>query len=303
MTQTQHVFLQHTVEASARRAPEQIAVVDKERSITYAALETKATQFALMLQTHGVNPGDRVGLWLEKSIEALVAILGILKAGAAYVPLDPQAPVKRVQSIMNNCGMSGLVTSPERLPRLTTTSANVADLACIVMVEGERWSAQGARSAVAHVEASVEDVAYILYTSGSTGEPKGVTVSHRAALAFVDWASDYFDLRADDRVSNHAPFHFDLSIFDLFATMKVGATIVFVPGTLMIFPRMLADFISSARITTWYSVPSALIRLVLHGHLERYSFAHLRQILFAGEVFPPKYLRQLQTLDPRCNLL
>jgi acyl-coenzyme A synthetase/AMP-(fatty) acid ligase len=118
-------------------------------------------------------------------------------------------------------------------------------------------------------------------------------ISHRASLTFVNWAYDYFQVQSTDRVSNHAPFHFDLSVFDLFTGIQAGATVVLVPPGLSVFPQSLASFIAKQRITIWYSVPSLLIQLTLRGNLYQHHFASLRAILFAGEVFPIKYLRQL----------
>ena len=126
-------------------------------------------------------------------------------------------------------------------------------------------------------------------------------ISHKASLNFVDWAYDCFQVHARDRVSNHAPFHFDLSVFDLFTTIKAGATVILVPPGLSVFPLNLAKFIAEQKITIWYSVPSVLIQLVLQGNLDKYQFPHLKHILFAGEVFPLKYLRQLINLLPHVN--
>ena len=140
------------------------------------------------------------------------------------------------------------------------------------------------------------DLAYILYTSGSTGEPKGVKLSHRNALAFVEWAVATFDVSADDRLSSHAPLHFDLSIFDLYAAAMAGAAVVLVPPSASSFPAEVARFIRGNGITIWYSVPSVLSMLTLRGGLKGDDFPTLRTILFAGEVFPTRYLRRLMAL-------
>jgi amino acid adenylation domain-containing protein len=145
------------------------------------------------------------------------------------------------------------------------------------------------------------DLAYILYTSGSTGTPKGVMITHLNALTFVDWAFDLYRIRPTDHLSNHAPFHFDLSIFDVFVGIKAGATVHIVPETISTFPGEIVRFIERNKISVWYSVPSVLIPLTLHGKLEVGKFPQLRLLLFAGEVFPVKYLRMLMQYLPHCE--
>jgi amino acid adenylation domain-containing protein len=147
------------------------------------------------------------------------------------------------------------------------------------------------------------DTAYILYTSGSTGTPKGVMISHRNSLTFVNWAAECVGLAADDRVSSHAPLHFDLSIFDIFASCRAGATIILVPERSAPFPVQLVRLIERERITVWYSVPSVLTLLVLYGNLAAHDLSSLRTIIFAGEVFPVKYLRRLMAALPRARYL
>src|SRR5262249_999572 len=127
------------------------------------------------------------------------------------------------------------------------------------------------------------DLAYILFTSGSTGTPKGVMLSHLNALTFVNWACETFSISSADRLSNHAPFNFDLSVFDIFAAIKAGAAISLVPEGLSVFPVQLSSFIQDQRITVWYSVPMVLSLLQSRGKLEERDLSALRLVLFAGE--------------------
>ena len=300
--------------SAAERAGPRVAVVGASRTLTYAELDAESEQLAHALVDHGVMPGDRVGIYMEKSPEALVGVYGALKAGATYVPLDDQAPVARLAYITRDAGMRCLLTSPERLADCGRLADAGAPLETLILA-GEDAPGPGSITVVAWsalagyptervgVARGPDDLAYILYTSGSTGEPKGVMLSHRNCLAFVDWAARTVEVTQEDRLSSHAPLHFDLSTFDLFAAAWGAAAVVLVPRDASVFPIELARFIADSRITVWYSVPSILTLLVLRGGLERAPLAELRAILFAGEVFPGKYLSQLMELVPHARYL
>lgn len=294
-------LLSQLLAQSVVRYPDHSAVVQGQEQYTYQMLEEASNRFAHLLRAAGVVRGDRVGLYLEKSLEAVAALFGILKLGAAYVPLDPAAPVQRIVYIIGNCQMKAVVSTAAKhaaFHELLLAQSHVP--AALAIDDQTAW--QTVNSSEPPDPGTIEnDLAYILYTSGSTGNPKGVMISHRAALTFVDWACETFQVQSTDRVSNHAPFHFDLSTFDLFATIKAGGTVVLVPPSLSVFPLNLAKFIAEQRITIWYSVPSALTRLVLYGNLPQFDLSHLHTILFAGEVFPVKYLRQLMELIPHAT--
>lgn len=304
--------LPHLLEQSASVAPERLAVESKMGTLTYRELNERSNRLAHVLRQHGVGTGDRVGFLLPKTPEAVVAVYGIMKSGAAYVPLDPAAPDARTAFIVGNCAMKALVTSRKGLQGL----ADFADgwsMEVAVLVDGDGTPGPGGlrtlgwsdieEGAADPPDSGVieQDLAYILYTSGSTGEPKGVMISHRAALTFAAWAGDTIGVTARDRLSQHAPMHFDLSTFDMFAAARAGATLVLVPRSLSVFPRSLADFIETQGITIWYSVPSILTQMLLHGELGRHGFERLRAVIFAGEVFPTKYLRRLMEAIPHAE--
>jgi len=307
-------LVHHYLEDAAARTPEKVALVDGDRSMTYAELDRRANQVAHLLVGLGVRLADRVGIHLRKSMEAVIGIYGAMKAGACYVPLDPGAPESRIGYIAGNCGIRHLITGTEKRrtwPGLKAEGAdelghlvvlNAATTEGLPPVDGVEVLAGDTVDAQPVEPLDVgtvqQDLAYILYTSGSTGAPKGVMLSHLACRGFVDWAAEEYGVTADDVVSSHAPLHFDLSTLDLYAAARSGATLVLVPPKISVFPVEVAKFIDRHRITVWYSVPSILTMLVEHGELSVGSLPSIRVLLFAGEVFPTKYLSRLMKLLP-----
>ena len=301
-------LLQHVFEASLERHASRTAVWARGRALLYRELEEQSNRLAWLLLDRGVQAGDRVGIYFPKSPDSLVAMLGILKAGAAYVPIDPQSPLKRAAYIIQNCDMRGLITTRDRTEILGSMTTKTPF--CLVTDGAEPasenvipWSDLDGFSATRPGSRTQDtDLAYILYTSGSTGEPKGVMLTHRNARAFVDWCAATFEIQAHDRLSNHAPLHFDLSVFDVYNTLAAGATLYMVDEGTALFPATQSAFMETHGISVWYSVPSALTGLLLHGALETRNLSSLRLILFAGEVFPMKYLRQLAGVVPHAEL-
>jgi amino acid adenylation domain-containing protein len=293
--------LQHLLAASAAARPDRPAVRHGDECLTYGELDDGAARVAGVLRALGARPGDRTALFLPKSIPAVTALFGALKAGTPYVPVDPLAPARRAALILRDCGVRHLVTTADRLAALAEADPELA-LRAIVVDDGGAvpagavgWREALSAPPLARAHDGVEtDLGYILYTSGSTGVPKGVMISHRAALTFIHWTHTEFGISADDVVSSHAPFHFDLSIFDLFTTVKAGGCIVLVPDRLSTFPVKLTELIRSRGITVWYSVPSALVLMLTRGKLAEWGVPSLRVVLFAGEVFPIKYLKDLR---------
>jgi len=299
---------------SAARHGARDAIVMDGRRMSYAALEQGANRLARSLAAHGVRRGDRVGMWLPKSPEAVMAVWGILKAGAAYVPVDPGAPPARLGFIARDGAIAGLITRADRATGLGEAFADGAPMRAlwyaddpaeaprIAGLPGVPWRALAAESDAPPESAPApDDLAYILYTSGSTGEPKGVMHTHASALAFVEWAAETFAVGPEDRVAGHAPFHFDLSTFDLFATARGGAALHPVPARAASFPAAIAKLYTGERLTIWYETPSGLVLMLTRGNLRQLDLSALRVLLFAGEVMPVKVLRELMALAPHAR--
>jgi amino acid adenylation domain-containing protein len=301
--------LQQLLVQSAQQFPGRIAVEETDQGeITYHDLNQLSERLRDRLIDLGVRPGDRIGIYLRKSIDAVASIFGILKAGAAYVPVDPGAPPARNGYIFSDCTVKAIIIEHEFVEKLCAEFANQNELPAFIVLEGTGGGhylksvlEQANTDSLAYpdsFELSPDNLAYILYTSGSTGKPKGVMLSHQNALSFIDWCSEVFEPSEHDRFSSHAPFHFDLSVLDIYVSIKHGATLVLVEEEIGKDPIRLARLISEKRITAWYSTPSILSFLAQYGKLDQNVFSDLRLVLFAGEVFPIKHLRMLKDLLP-----
>ena len=295
---------------SAKIDPNKTAIIEPgQGSITYSEFDALSDQLSDRLYDLGVRQGDRVGIYLHKSIDSLVTIMGILKTGAAYVPVDPGAPPSRNAYIFSDCQVKALVIEQGFVKDLTAewnATGHTSQLLILNQTGGGKYLKEMLVQTQSPEQASprgsfvpsLDDLAYILYTSGSTGKPKGVMLTNRAAISFVDWCSESFEPHSDDRFSSHAPFHFDLSILDIYVPIKHVSSLVLISEELGKDPTRLATVIAESKITIWYSAPSILGFLAQYGKLEQHDYSNLRTILFAGEVFPVKHLRTLKKLLP-----
>ena len=296
------------LERSARSHPERVAIVDPSgRAWSYRELDDAASRIAGFLAARGVAPGDRVGVIAPKSAEVVATLFGVMKAGAAYVPADYTAPALRNRTLLADCTVSAVFLDPSCAAIMDEWPHAARPVVCWFAGDGPTpggvaWADAAAHAPLAEARLAEPDgLAYILYTSGSTGVPKGVKLTHRNAAAFVDWCSDEYQPTPEDRFSSHAPFHFDLSVLDLYVSLKHGAALYLISEQLGKTPQDLASFIADNRLTMWYSTPSILSLLAQFGGLERRDCSALRVVNFAGEVFPVKHLRSIVERWPQAR--
>ena len=303
--------LHHHLSRSAERDEHGCALVLGDDVWSYGRLERYSNQLAWLLRDIGIEPGDRVALAVAKSPAAIGAMHGVLKADGIYVPLDVASPPQRLARILATAAPSVLIadaTSTSLVEALTALGAlqdievgaldDLGGSSRRVDPRFEPCDLVGRPCDPPPTQRSGHDVAHILFTSGSTGFPKGVAITHANVQAFLAWAIPYFGIGPDDRMSGHPPLHFDLSTFDVFGAMASGACLHLVPPAASVVPRGLIDFITEARLTQWFSVPSALGFLVQHRAITPGAFPELRRLLWCGEVMPTPTLMALMELLP-----
>jgi amino acid adenylation domain-containing protein len=291
-------LLHESLREAAARHPDHPAVVQHDVVVTLGQLLERSSSLAAAFRHHGLEAGDRVGLVMEKSVDAITAVFATLCAGGTYVPIQPDWPRARLDAVLEDCDARLVVAdaaSEAGAPPSVVDRRSGATFSWSDCLAAKPRAAEAA-------DRSPEDPAFILFTSGSTGVPKGVTISHRAAGAFVDWSARELQLSPEDRVLCPSPLSFDLSTFDVFNIARSGSTCVIAPRATSWVPRLLVRLAREQRATVWYSVPSMLVHMMERGGLERDPLAGLRVILFAGEVMPPGEAARLQTTHPAAAL-
>ena len=291
---TQATGLHEPFMRASRQFADRVAVQDDSGSISYAALRERSAGMALTLRSKGVQPGDGVAVLLERSIDCIALLLAILRTGAAYIPCDPRWPRLRKQQILELAR-----------PRLAVLRQADADA---LPEDQAAWMFEpGAGADLAPDTAPTDDadstvdagqLAYVLYTSGTSGMPKGVAVSHQAARHFTDWTIAEFSLQAQDRVAGVSSLTFDLSVFDIFSTLSTGAALYLYDHRKTVLSSSLSAFLERHAISVMYSVPTTLALLAARGRLRSRRLDALRLVLFAGEPFAQHQFRQLREQLP-----
>ena len=257
-------------------------------------MNAKANQLAHYLQDSGIRSGDHIGICLERSPDMIIAVLGVMKAGAAYVPLDPTHPKDRLTHILNDASVALVLTAAKLVERLP-------EEACPVILMDQAHSQMDKHSVTSpEIGSRAEDLAYIIYTSGSTGTPKGVMVQHRAVVNLIDWVNTTFGMNEQDKVLWVTSLGFDLSVYDLFGLLAAGGSIRIVPEAEVRDPERLLALLDEEGITFWDSAPAAMQQLapLLHHNRENARGSKLRLVFMSGDWIPLELPDQLRDTIP-----
>lgn len=304
-------LIQEWVIRQAERDPDRPAISFKKQRLTYGELDRQSNQLAELLRESGCHAGDRVAFCVPKSPAAIISMLAVLKADCVYVPIDSDCPPARVNKVLAACRPKWLLAGKKTGSLLSKVFADKdatrgVHVGCVDgdSLKGENFVCEFAASDLARFSEaghsfvnSPSEAAHILFTSGSTGVPKGVVITHENAVEFVEWGVDFFGINQYDRVSGHAPLHFDLSTFDIYGAFAAGAQLYPVPPELNLLPHKLAAFIRQSELTQWFSVPSILNYLAKFDAVQFGDFPSLRRLMWCGEVLPtPTLIHLMQRL-------
>jgi amino acid adenylation domain-containing protein len=285
--------------AQAARTPDAIALAQGQRTLTYGELDQRSTQLARYLRSMGVGPETPVGLWLERSPELIISVLAILKAGGAYVPLDPSYPLARLRFVLDDTRMPLLLTQ-RGLADAALEQLDPAERPALQIVDlDQRWGQIAAQPLTPLPEtASLDRLAYIMYTSGSTGAPKGVSVTHRNVVRLV-WDSTFMEFSPNDRWLQLAPIAFDASTLEIWGSLLHGARLTLAPARQPSLAE-LSQLLAEQQITVLW-LTAGLFHQMADQHLD--GLRSVRQLLAGGDVLPMPQVRAVLRELPQCTLI
>ena len=282
------------LEQSARHYPDKIAFADEMSTCTYKELWETARSVGTKLANY-VPPRSPVPVFMEKRVETIYAFLGAVYAGCFYVLLDPKLPSERLKQILQTLQSEVLVLHPdyEKQFKALEYEGNVVNILEALQEEEDAVLLEAIREQRLDI-----DPLYAIFTSGSTGIPKGVLVSHRSVIDFMEEFVDIFGITDKDVIGNQAPFDFDVSVKDIYSTLKTGATMQIIPKKMFSFPTKLLDYLDEREITTLIWAVSALCIVTTLKGLEYKVPQKVNKIIFSGEVMPIKHLNEWKKYLP-----
>lgn len=275
----QEPLVHELYEAQVDRTPDAVAVVHDAQSLTYGALNASANRLARYLIQRGVGPGQVVGLCVERSLEMIVGLLGILKSGAAYLPLDPNYPAERLRHTLEDAAPKLLLTQSTLRASLPATSVAVLELDAS---SGEIDAHDATNLAAAELGLAAQDLVYVIYTSGSTGRPKGTEMRHRSMVNLIEWHRS--ELCAErQRVLQFAALSFDVAFQEIFSTLCTGGTLLLLDEWVRRDARALAELLRSQAVERLFVPPLMLQGLAEHVATSGDVPEKLRDVVTAGE--------------------
>jgi len=295
-------LLQDYITINAKKNPKKTFIKDHNAEINFEEMEAESNRLSHYLVANGLKRLDRVAILIPKSILLFHILISTLKADAIYVPLNNQAPTKRNKYIVEQAKCRLIICSNETFAEaLKLVHADKEKNLTVLNIDDIDFSNYPEICRLYKNEA--EDLAYILFTSGSTGQPKGAMISHKNVINYTEWIVNYFQLNSSDRLSNVPGLHFDLSVFDIFSSFKSGASLHLVPEKILKFPIKIIEFIEKEKLTIWNAVPSLYTFMAHTKVLDKKRLKSLRALTFNGEVMPTGTLMSWMSACPNARFI
>lgn len=285
------------LEASAEKYPHKTAVADDKDSMTYSELLAAAENIASGLLAYAA-PRTAVPVYMDKSCNALAVFMGAVMAGCFYIMLDPSQPAERINMILSALEAKQMVISEKSAKKQEKLGFSGNVLSVEELKEHRPSAEERERLQQIREDAIDIDPLYSIFTSGSTGVPKGVIVNHRSVIDFIECFTELFHIRETDVIGNQAPFDFDVSVKDIYSTLKCGATMQIIPKQMFSFPTKLLDYLEERKVTTLVWAVSALCIVTTLNGFEYKIPPHIHKIIFSGEVMPVKHLNAWRKAYP-----
>lgn len=276
------------LENSANKWPNKIAFADEDKEVTFLELKSQAQSIASeLIKENNSIINQPIAVLLDKSVNSIIAFMGIVYSGNFYTPIDVNSPIQRIRKIIDVLQPAFIITDS----MYKNLALQITDNSKIILFEENLDNAIDSEAITMIQSMKIDtDPLYTLFTSGSTGIPKGVTICHKSVLDYIEWVSEVFKINEDEIFGNQAPFFFDNSILDIYCTLKNGSTMYIIPESLFPYPIELIKYLNDKKINTIFWVPSALIYVANMKVLEKAKPIFLKKVLFCGEVMPSKQL-------------
>ncbi|QED47025.1 non-ribosomal peptide synthetase [Cytobacillus dafuensis] len=288
-------------EEKVQKTPNAIALLFENKKMTYYELNKMANDVAATLTQEGIGHGDYVGVFLNRGFEMVVGVLGILKAGSAYVPLDPSLPKMRFEHITNSLKIKALIINEKQRRRAVDLLEGHKHLA--LLIDPYQLPQNKNSGEIPSIRVNSEDNAYVIFTSGSTGVPNGVRVTHRSVVNLIDWVNREFSIGPADRVLFLTSLSFDLSVYDIFGMLAAGGSIRIVPDEELRNPVKLLEWLTTEPITLWDSAPAAFGQIVPFLHNARAENSKLRYVFLSGDWIPLATPQSIEGAFPSAKLI
>ena len=310
------MLVNHFLENSALRYPDKTALICGNRRLTYSEIDAMANSLASFMISEGIERGDRVAIFLDNSVEAVISIFAALKAGAIFLMVNPTTKKDKLNYILNNCRASALISHTDKF-NIASEAYKTTPSLRFAFLSGKKKDIVNGRQryifmedALANISSSGKpvvtspcidiDLATIIYTSGSTGNPKGVMMTHHNMVSAANSITQYLENRKDDIILNLLPLSFDYGLYQIFLAFKTGATVIM--EETFPYPYKIIETILKERVTGFPIVPTVSAILLQMEELKNHNFEHLRYISNTAAALPPIHITRLREIFPKAKI-